>query len=406
MIYAPRMLIVLVVLALSGHSVGGSLEDAELLMRSGPSSAYNIPIGSSWNSSTPTLNDEGEVALHIQAVAPSFRAGIWSGSTASGGIVALAADDDSLYSDADINATGDIAWRRAESSQNGVMLYDATSGDFEFYTNAPLGSSSWGSVQINDSGVVAYRAGFGGGNAWVSFSDGSADIHLADSGADGNSPYDWLFTPSLNGQGLIAGKVAYQSLSTNQVVISDASGDATVVLEDDNLDDESPFSDFNNGIDFNDEGQVAVVASLAEGGTAVVVADESGWTEYARQDTGQLGEIEYFSPQINNAGVVVFRAFDSSGTRGIWMADGESLTLLASHGDIVSTDAGPARLESPDSIGGPNFGGAPAINDNGDVVFVSLLTDPDDSATSYGRGVFTIPGDVAPPDLIFDDRFE
>lgn len=403
--HAARVMIGTVAFALSGFLAAGEIEDAELLMRSGPASAHNIPVGSSWNSSTPTLNGNREVSLHIQAVAPDFSAGIWSGSPDGGEVVALA-DDASLYSDSDINAAGDIVWRRAESSQNGVMLYDAATGEFGFHTNAPLGSSSWGSVQINDTGTVAYRAGFGSGNAWVSYSEDTAAVHLADSSADGNSPYEWLFTPSLNGQGRIAGKVAFQSISTNQVIITEADGSVTVVLEDDNLDAESPFSDFNNGIDFNDQGQAAVVASLVEGGTAVIVADEAGWTEYARQNTGELGEIEYFAPQLNNDGVVVFRAFDGSGERGIWRADGESLTLVARHGDIVSTDLGPARLESPTSVGGPNFGGAPAINDNGDIVFVSLLTDPDDASTSFGRGVFLLPGQVDLPDLIFQNRFE
>ncbi|WP_376693172.1 DUF7453 family protein [Wenzhouxiangella sp. EGI_FJ10409] len=396
----------LAALILWAPSSAAELDDAQLLMRSGPTSSLNIPVGSSWNSATPTLNDEQQVALHIGAVAPAFRAGIWSGDPDGGGIVAESPDDSSLYSDADINADGDIVWRRAESSQNGVMRYDAATGTFDFYTNAPLGSNSWGSVQINDSGGVAYRAGFGSGNAWVSYADDAATVHLADSSADGTSDYDWLFTPSFNDQGLIAGKVAYQGLSTNQVVIADASGNVSVLLEDNNLDTESPFSNFNNGIDFNGVGQVAVVASLAEGGAAVIVADESGWTEYARQDTGELGEIEYFAPQINDAGVVVFRAFDSTGERGIWMADGENLTLVARHGDIVTTDLGPARLESPDEVGGPNFGGAPAVNGNGDIAFVSLLTDPDDSATSYGRGVFLVAGQTELPDPIFSDRFE
>jgi len=406
MTHAPRLLTSLLALGLAGPGTAGSLEKAELLMRSGPTSSYQVPAGSSWSSSTPTLNDHREVALHIQAVAPAFRAGIWSGSPEGGAVVALADDDASLYSDASINTAGDIVWRRAESAQNGVMLYEAATGDFGFLTNAPLGSTSWGSVQINDNGRVAYRAGFGSGNAWVSYAGGSADIHVADSSADGTSDYEWLFTPSLNGQGLIAGKVAYQSLSTNQVVIADASGNVSVLLEDNNLDPKSPFSNFNNGIDFNDQDQVAVIASLAEGGAALIVADESGWTEYARQDEGELGEFEYFAPQLNNDGVVAFRAFDSSGERGIWRADGESLTLVARHGELVSTDLGPARLESPDSVGGPNFGGAPAINDNGDIAFVSLLTDPEDSSASYGRGVFLVPGQVELPDLIHHDRFE
>ena len=73
------------------------------------------------------------------------------------------------FSDVSQNDDGDLIWRRAFSSQDGIMKFDAGAGTTAFLTNAPLGASSWTAVQINNAGTVGYRAGFTGGNAWTTF---------------------------------------------------------------------------------------------------------------------------------------------------------------------------------------------------------------------------------------------
>lgn len=381
-------------------------DEPELLMRSGATSAFQIPVGSSWSSATPSLNDQRQVALHINAVAPSQHAGIWKGSPEGGGIVATAPDSNTLYSDTGMNDQGNIVWRRAESSTNGVMKYDADSDTFALLTNAPLGANSWTSLQINDADRVAYRAGFSGGNAWVSFSAGSASIHLAETGIDSNSDWAFLFSPALNIHGQLAGKAAFENFNQNRIILTDASGLIEILVDDNDLDPASPFSNFDNSIGFNDVGQVAFIASLVGGGRALYLADSDGWVELARQGEGELGDFEFFRPVLNNHGVVAFRAFNAEGQRAIWRANIDGLTAVAMAGDIVETDLGPARLESPTTVGGPNFGGSPAINNLGDIAFVSLLTDPDNPGISYGRGVFLVAGSELVSDDLFQDRFE
>ena len=398
-----RFCFALFILAVSNSLWAGNPEP-ELLMRSGPGSSFQIPLGSSWSSATPVINNQRQVGLTINAVAPSFRAGIWQGDPNGGGIVAIADDDDSLFSDVSQNDDGDLVWRRAFSSQDGIMKFDAGAGTTAFLTNAPLGASSWTAVQINNAGTVGYRAGFTGGNAWTTFSGGASSIHLAETGIDAGSDYEFLFTPSHNQNGLIAGKAAFQSLSQNRIITADSSGTVTVRVNDATLDINSPFSSFNNSVDLNESDQIAFVANLTLGGRGVYVATAGGWSQYAIQGSDGLGEIEFFSPVLNNDGVLAFRGFNQSGQRSIWRADGQQVTQIATTDDLVQTDIGPARLRSPTEVGGPNFGGAPAINDHGDIVFVSLLTDPDDPSISFGRGVFLIRG--GPGDPVFQDRFE
>lgn len=378
--------------ALAGSEPG----EPELLMRSGPGSAYQVPVGTSWTSKTPSLNNNGIAAISLNAVPPDNHAAVWSGDADSGGLVDIAGEASALYTDVDINLAGEIVWVRNESTQNGILGYDPVSEQTSFLTNAPLGASSWTAVQVNDAAELGYRAGFGfSGNAWVSWSlSEGTDIHLAESGVDSNSPYAFLFTPSFNNNREIAGKAAINTFTTNQIVIADRNGNVQVLVEDNNLDPASPFASFNNSVGFNDNGQVAFIAGLVGGGRGVYVTDTDGWTEVALEGEDDLDEIEFFSPRLNNAGQVVFRGFNTAGDRAVWLADGNGVVPLATRGDIVQTDLGPARLESPDSVGGPNFGGSPALNDQGEVAFVSLLTDPNNSAVSFGRGLFVVAVEV------------
>jgi uncharacterized repeat protein (TIGR01451 family) len=374
-----------------GHAI--DYEAPELLMRSGPGSAYQIPVGSSWSSKTPSVNNDGQVAMSINAVPPDFHAGVWLGSSEGGGIVDIASGSGWLYSDVNINDDGQIVWVRNESSQDGIVMYDPVEDETVYLTGGPLGASSWTAVAINNQGVVGYRPGFGGGggNAWVSWDDDGHVVHLAESESD----YAFLFTPSLNNQRQIAGKAAIDSFSTNQIIIANADGSVDVLVEDNELDPDSPFSNFNNSIGFNDQGQVAFIGQLAAGGSGVFIADASGWTQLAVVGEDGLDSIEAFSPVLNEEGVVAFRGFNDNGNRAIWVADGHEVVAIATEGDIVDTDIGPARLQSPDSVGGPNFGGSPTINDAGQVGFVSLLTDPESSSVSRGRGLF-----LASPEIV------
>ncbi len=381
---------------------GGSIHAAdyeapELMMRSGAGSAYQIPVGSSWSSKTPSLNNQGQVAMSINVVAPEFNAGVWLGTVDGGEIVDIASGDGDLYTDVDINDEGQIVWTRNESSQDGILMYDPVEDETVYLTNAPVGASGWSSVAINDQQALSYRSAFGfSGNAWVSWdSEGGDEIHVAETGVDSDSPYAFLFTPSLNNDRRIAGKAAINSFNTNQIIIADEDGTIETLVEDSELDPDSPFSNFNNSVGFNDHGQVAFVAQLTAGGSGLFVADSEGWAQYALAGENGVDSFEAFSPVVNNDGLVAFRGFNDSGERAIWLADGETVTAIVTEGDIVDTDLGPARLQSPDEVGGPNFGGTISINDQGQVAFVSLLTDPDSSAVSRGRGVFLVSPEIS-----------
>lgn len=390
--------------------VADGSDGPELLMRSGPGAAFQVPLNTTWSSKTPAINDAGRVAMSVNSVAGTGNAGVWSGDRSGGGIIDTATEASALYTDVDINNAGQVAWIRRESSLNGILRYDPGPGATEFLTNAPLGASSWTAISINNSGQVGYRAGFGfAGNAWVSFDpDTGAAVHLAEDGVDSNSPYVFLFTPAFNDQRRIAGRADLGAIGASQIVLVDADGTIQVLAEVNALDPDSPFTSVRNSVGLNGLGQVAFMAAVSGGGTGVFVADGNSIVPYAVEGEDGLASIEFFAPAINNQGGVVFRGFNDQGERAIWYADGEQVIAVATRGDEVEIDVGSAILAAADAFGptAPNFGGAPDIGDNGDITFVSLLTDPDDTSVNYGRGVFVVP--VAGPreDRLFDDRFE
>lgn len=135
----------------------------------------------------------------------------------------------------------------------------------------------------------------------------------------------------------------------------------------------------------NDLGQVGFVGT-ATGQRGVWFSVGSSTIQLAGEGDDGVGDIEFFGPAIDNAGRVVFRAFEVGGRRAIWLAEADQVPQrLVGAGDIVDTDLGPARIDSPSGI---EFSGGVAINQSGEVAYIAVLTAPDNVDDVYGLGVF------------------
>lgn len=384
------------ILSLSGLAAA----DPVLLGRSGPDSGFLIPANSGFSNNTLSLNDVGEASIRISALGTSGERAIWVGDGTSGQIVATASADWFIF-DADLNNAGEVVWSQTDSPANGVYLWEPVSGSASLITAAPLGASSWGSPQINDGGDIGYRATFGGGGrAWVSrAANGDIDIHAAEVAIQPGSPWDFLFTPAFNAQRQVGGKALLAS-GGNQLILTDADGAFSVMVSDQAADGSSSFSGFDNSPAINDLGQFAFIAGTTDGGRGVFLHDGKGVVELAREGQEGIGDIEFFGPVIDNAGRVAFRAFADGGRRAIWLADENGIERLIGAGDSVTSDLGPARIDSPSGV---EFSGGLAINQSGEIGFVAVLTEPDDVNDVQGLGVFRLAFDS---ELIFADGFE
>ena len=105
----------------------------------------------------------------------------------------------------------------------------------------------------------------------------------------------------------------------------------------------------------------------------------------AYEGDGELSEIEYFTPKINDQSEVFFRAKNIEGKRGIYLVKGEHLLRLIGEGDAVDTDLGAAKILWNKFY--PGFSGEIDVNNNGDIVFHALLV-ASDTEREIGSGIF------------------
>jgi hypothetical protein len=164
-----------------------------------------------------------------------------------------------------------------------------------------------------------------------------------------------------------------------------------VVAQDRRANPSSPFVTIDNGVAFNDVGQVAFVAKV-ENRRGVFRTDGTTTTRIATQGEAGIAEIAWFTPALDAAGTVVFKGEDTEGKNAIWVGDGKSLERLVTAGDALPSDKG-AALALPEVESDPHnrvtFGGAVVMNARGDIAFSASLAQQGASGTTrLGTGIY------------------
>jgi len=360
-----------------------------------PGGTFNVPPGYFFSNADIQVNDSRQVSFRLGATPGLFQS-VWFGQNGLGGI-AYNSPDDAFISETALNNNGRVIWPMTFVATPGIYFYDHPSAASGFLTSRPLGTSTWGSPNINDAGQVGFRAGFNGPQAFVSWDPGTNTVaeHAIEQSIDPQSPYTFLFTPSFNNARQIGAKVQLSG-NRNQVRIFNADGSSVLIAQDRNSNPASPYTGFDNSVWLTNDGKVAFIANLFPSGRGVFLSDGTTTATIATQGQGGVGNIEFFGPSANNAGLVTFRAFNSAGLRAIWVGDGTTLTPLVTEHDILPSDLGPARVdqETPSS---PVFGGKPEINASGDIAFNCGLAPPDNDQIEWGSAVYVAIASVPPP---------
>ncbi|SFN57574.1 DUF7453 family protein [Dokdonella immobilis] len=377
---------------------------------------WNLPPGSSFNSISASINNEGTVAFPVQIVPingsqSNTGVGLWVGAHGAGGIVALHEPPvDGISDRTSINAGGEVAYYTYEDgSSYRLRRYDPGTMLSVIVNTLPLTPTSFSGHVINDAGVIGYRAGLGSGYGLASTGAGSSLLHIVDSNVQ-PGPYAFIYTPAMNANRLIACKVSIGDFSHNEIRSFASDGSYTALAVDAATDPTSPYRRFDNGLAYNSAGQLAVVLNLDAGNVrAIYRLTPNGGTvdavEIARVEaTGTIRDIESFAPAMNAAGLVVFRARDANG-QALYAGDGKTLVRVIGKEDPVTTDLGPARIGQhiDDPSSWPIFSGAPGVNDNGDIAFIGALHPDGDTQVEWGSGVFVA---YAGGDPIFSDGFD
>lgn len=362
---------------------------------------WNMPPGSSFNSISASINSDGVVAFPVQIVPingnqSNTGVGLWSGLHGVGEIVVLhELPIEGISSQVSINTAGQVAYYTHDGGTNyRLRRFDPADGQSVLINTLPITPSTIGSTSINDTAVIGYRAGLGSGNGLASTGAGSSVLHAVDSNVQ-PGPIAFIYTPTMNAQRKLACKVSIGDFNHNEIRSFSADGSHVTLVVDSATDAASPFLRFDNGLAYNDNGQIAVALSLVAGNVRAIyrfTPTSRGMIgeEIAREETaGTIRGIESFAPAMNNDGLVVFRARDANG-QAIYAGDGQSLRRVIGKGDPVATDLGPARIgqhiDNPNAW--PIFSGAPGINDSGDIAFIAALHPDGDNQIEWGTGVF------------------
>ncbi len=359
---------------------------------------FNLPPGSSFNSITPTINDDRWVAFPVQVVAhegnPSqFGTGIWHGRNAIGGIVHRHDGGAEISPEIAINSFGEVVYRlRPGPSNHQAWLYSPTLGSVAQISTLPLTPTIISNLSLSNDGVIGYQGQAGNGRYFASTvvfaSPPDSVVHVYDRELDANSPYDYLYSPTMNGHRIIAGKVHVEDDDTkNEIRLFHSDGTSELVAATQNLDPDSPYIRFDNSLDINDANVIAVVVRLAEGNARAVYRIGNGEAvEIARVGVGPITDIQFFRPAINDSGLVAFRASDAQG-QAVYVGDGEKLVRVIGRGDRIETDRGLAQIGQHDNSA--VFGGAPGLNNFGDVVVAAGLHPDGNNQIEWGSGIIT-----------------
>jgi hypothetical protein len=219
------------------------------------------------------------------------------------------------------------------------------------------------------------------------------EVYAADSDSDASSPYIFLFSPDMSrvasdSMPRMAGKVSTSAgFDFEEIRIFEADGSTQLIAVETETDPNSQFSEFvTNSITISDDGsKVAFQANDTSGVSGIYLFDDNtqSITQIASVNDSILGSIDFFSPDVNNDGVVVFRGDNERGSSSVFVGDGKDLIRVGGEGDLVQTDLGQRQLGRRD--GDFSQSGAPRINNNGDVGWIFQYHDPN-NANSIADG--------------------
>jgi MYXO-CTERM domain-containing protein len=286
-------------------------------------------------------------------------------------------------------------------------LLKATAPSQVSIVREPLGATDWGALVLNESGQLGFRATLAGSRAYVLLTPktgGGFDTrYLAkEKGLDGT--YEFLYSPTLNDRGQMAGVGDLAPATAEyfqELRIFNSNGTSTRIVQSRGQSPSSPIFRFASVAPaLNGNGQVAFLGFAKSATntnlTTLWLWDGSGLRVLAQDGQGEIGSLEFFTPDMNDSGLVVFRAFDSEGLRAVWVTDGVLMKRVVGEHQILPSDLGEARVDQ-ETANNPVLAGAPMINARGDVSFVAGLAPPDNDQVEWGTAIYIARSSLPPP---------
>ena len=389
-----------------GSTVQASIAEynpPEILARANISDGYNMPAMSFLSNTSPVINNHGDVTFKIMAVEGSANQVLWLKNSADvNGKIVYVAPDERFITEPSINDSGKIAFNLYdEGVTDGLFMLDTKSLEVDQVLNPdniPIQFYTYPQVQNNNH--IYFRAtGDDDNRSFYEFT-GSKLNKIISEGVEGlGFKSSYLFRPSTNEAGQIAFKARIGELGQwdenkpDSIFLLNPSTDpkipnrqTIIIARDQDSDAKSPYTRFGNSVSLSKHGVVAFMGVLADSKKAIVISKDNVLTNFAIEGQNDISEIEMFAPKINAQGLVLFRAKDMSGKRGLFLADGATVKKIITEGDAIATDLGAgAILYNPNY---PGFGGEVDMNDQGEIVFYCVVVSTDNK--ELGSAVYKI----------------
>ncbi|WNG18113.1 MXAN_5453 family MXYO-CTERM-anchored protein [Cystobacter fuscus] len=378
------------------------------------SGAYNLEPGALLSGSyTLPITKDRRVGFTL-AITPEGSPSLWYGVEGKGERIYTlpSTDPDVRMGDPSLDSRGNVVFAvtgaSVDTTENGIYLLNVDDPKQVRVIREPLGASYWSSLVLNEAQQFAARARVGNGNAYALYTPREgryeATLLAKDRTLDAASPYTYLYSPNLNDLGQLVAAVDLQSYTTEwfqELRVWNPDGTSHLIAESRGRDSSSSIYRFASVQPaLNNQGQVAFLASLRDASgkqsTALFLWDGAELKTLAQDGQGDIKELELFPPDINDQGLVVFRAFRADGLRAVWVSDGASLKPVVTEHDLLPSDLGSARVDQ-ETPSNPVFGGAPMINDRGDISFCAGLAPPKDDQEEWGSAIYVAQSSFVPP---------
>lgn len=395
-----RQILVLATLCVSAATVQAAVPaytqfdlQARANLLANPTGSFNVPHGSTFGSTTVSMNNLGEVASKISTVGSTGDQGIFYGpGNGTGGVVAQQ-DDDAVgfLSDVNIGDTGRIIVSQGFSASgfsDGIYYRDRNQPVGLTFLGSAFGTSASGYRVLPDNSVAS-RTSVGGVTGYRRFTPPSTVQTYV---TQNTGAFSFLATAAPTDDGRIAGHVfndTQPSTSNAQIRLFSSDGSSTLILSEGQSVPgmTGTISSFGNSISANANGWVAVTANVG-GKNSVLASNGTEVRVIANVDSPLVSVIDAFAPSINAAGLVAFRGREEDGDDAIFVGDGlGALVRVIGEKDEVKVDLGIAQL-GQETASSPTFSGGIVINNLNQVAFTAGVYPSGNNQIEWGTAIF------------------
>jgi len=375
----------------------------EILARANITDGHNLPPLSFLNNTSPVINDRGDVAFKLMAVEGVNNQALWVKRVedANGKIIYVAPEERFLTEPEAISENGKIAFNLYdEGVTDGLFVIDTKTEKVDQVLspdNLPIQFYTY--PQLQNDGHIFFRATDDNNDRMFYDFTGTKLNKILEEGADIlGVKTSYLFRPSVNELGAVAFKARlgekgqWDESNPDSIIVLFPSTDpklpapkVVTIARDRDGDVRSPFFGFGNSVSLSKKGFVAFMGLQEGAKKSIVLAHDNSLRTLAVEGSNDISEIEMFSPKVNDLGIVLFRAKNTEGKRGLYVADENGIKRIVGEGDDVETDLGSGKILSNPNY--PSFGGDVDMNARGEIVFYCLIVASPDNK-ELGSAVF------------------